>query len=308
MLLTYIGIGVFIILIFSLVWIYHRPKFGVIQFPENFNFSIESLSTVINRLQKIVTHRKRKIKIDFVFVRNISEAAFMVLLAQVEKASFMGKKVYITNIPNLANVKKTLFFKKSIIHTTINSSEIDVPNTFIQKAKNDPTLTFQIEKELKKISVKSYQELNTMITELVGNAVEHGIKEKKINWWMYPYRISRYDISFVFVDMGIGIIDSYKKAVLPDEYKRLKDEEILLYALSGRLGSSTKEENRGRGLPQMGRMVENDWLSNFVLITNSVSLRYIDGEYTTTKIPNFVGTYYSWTINKQNYSKWRSSI
>lgn len=306
--LFYIGLFIFAVLLTIMLWMYNRPKFGVIQFPEDLSFSSESLPIVINSLQKIVTHKRKNIKINFLLVRNISESAYMVLLAQAEKALSTGKKLYIYNIPQINNVRKMLLGKKQIMHTAISIGDIGVPNSFIQKSKNDPTLTFQIEKELKKISVKSYQELNAMITELVGNAVEHGIKEKKINWWMYPYRTSRYEISFVFVDMGIGIIDSYKKAVLPDKYKRLKDEDILLYALSGRLGSSTKEANRGRGLPQMGRMVENDWLSNFVLITNGVSLRYIDGKYTITQIPNFVGTYYSWTINKQNYSKWRSTI
>ena len=115
-------------------------------------------------------------------------------------------------------------------------------------------------------------------------------------------------VKFVFVDMGKGIVDSYRKAGLPAEYKRKPDDEILLLALNGVLGSSTKEPNRGRGLPQIRDMVENSLISDFVLITNTVSLRYNNGQFKKTAHQNFVGTYYSWTINKENFILWQNRI
>ena len=89
------------------------------------------------------------------------------------------------------------------------------------------------------------------------------------------------------------------------ETEELNDEEILLYALEGKLGSSTKQPNRGRGLPQLRHMVEKKWISDFVLITNRVSLRYINDNFVIKQHPNFVGTYYYWTINKENYTVWK---
>lgn len=74
---------------------------------------------------------------------------------------------------------------------------------------------------------------------------------------MYHYKDSTSKtITFVFVDMGIGIIDSYKKAGLPSSYNKKSDVDILLDALDGRLGSSTRQPNRGRGMPQLKHMVE----------------------------------------------------
>ena len=78
-----------------------------------------------------------------------------------------------------------------------------------------------------------------------------------------------------------------------------------MYALEGKLGSSTKQPNRGRGLPQLRHMVEKKWISDFVLITNRVSLRYINDSFVIKQHPNFVGTYYYWTINKENYTVWK---
>ena len=115
-------------------------------------------------------------------------------------------------------------------------------------------------------------------------------------------------IKFVFVDMGIGIVDSYRKAGLPREHQKKSDDEILLLALNGVLGSSTKEPNRGRGLPQIRDMVEKNYISDFVLITNTVSLRYENGRFEQMSHQNFVGTYYSWTISKENFNLWQNRI
>ena len=103
-------------------------------------------------------------------------------------------------------------------------------------------------------------------------------------------------------------IKTYDEIILNNDIlfsKELNDEEILLYALEGKLGSSTKQPNRGRGLPQLRHMVEKKWISDFVLITNRVSLRYINDNFVIKQHPNFVGTYYYWTINKENYTVWK---
>ena len=88
-------------------------------------------------------------------------------------------------------------------------------------------------------------------------------------------------------------------------YNKKSDVNILLDALDGKLGSSTRQPNRGRGMPQLKHMVEKNWISNFALTTNTVSLRYIDNEFVPMQHSNFVGTYYSWTINKENYLIWK---
>lgn len=59
---------------------------------------------------------------------------------------------------------------------------------------------------------------------------------------------------------------------------------------------------------QIGQMVENNYISDFVLTTNKVTLRLINDKYVLEKHKDFVGTYYSWTVNKENFSRWRTLI
>ncbi len=102
--------------------------------------------------------------------------------------------------------------------------------------------------------------------------------------------------------MGVGIIESHKKSGnLLLKYRILGDHQILLDSLNGTLGSSTGESNRGKGLPQLKEMIEKEYISNLVIITNTITLQYKNGNFNYSKNPNFVGTYFSWTINKENF-------
>lgn len=51
----------------------------------------------------------------------------------------------------------------------------------------------RIELDLKRMKIIDYYEFNTLMTELLGNAIEHGIQERNINWWMYHFRDYRTD-------------------------------------------------------------------------------------------------------------------
>lgn len=109
--------------------------------------------------------------------------------------------------------------------------------------------------------------------------------------------------------MGIGIAGSYRKAGLSIDYQKKEDLDIVKDSLLGLLGSSTKDIHRGKGLPQIFRMVENKWISDFILITNKACIRWLDNEFYYQKQDvNFVGTFYSFSINKNNFDKWKKEL
>ena len=310
--LSYILFGLALIisiLIPLLIYRYVKGK-KVLVLPANFlieNFCIDS---TIKVLRGMMTTRQRKVFLDFSQLKSLSYEAYLILLAQAEKAYFKKKAIYITNIPQIATIR-TILFGKNSNHKTVRRyfdiSENKEQSTFIRNAKIPPNLILGIETELKRIGIKDYFEFNSFLTELVGNAIEHGISEKKINWWMHYYLDRKTKcVHFMFVDMGRGIVSSYKDAqLIPDRHASIAD--VLMLALNGKLGSSTKQANRGRGMPQIKRMVEKKCISDFVLITNKVSLRYIDGSFVTKEHENFIGTYYSWSVNKENFSSWKNS-
>ena len=288
-----------------LIFYFWKRRDKIIMLPSHFLLSEEHEANVIKFLEKMMLAHRGKIILDFSKVQSLTHESYMIYRAQGEKALYKGRKLYYKSVPeDLMNIVKKRNKNHKTLHSYIKLQESYTP--FLLSAQINPQITTGAETELKRMGIKDYYEFNTLLTELLGNAIEHGIKKRNINWWLYQYRNrEERKMIFAFADMGIGIIDSYKKAGLPPQYTNLNDEEILLYALEGKLGSSTKNPNRGRGLPQLRRMIVKKWISDFVLITNSVSLRYINESFVINRHPNFVGTYYSWTINKENYTAWK---
>lgn len=268
------------------------------------------MNRTISFLRKIVTTRDNSIAINFSQIKETRKGDIMVFIAQMEKSGVeFGKQFYrIGKLPASKQAKKLLWFSGNLVHeyktlpTTLSDAERASASLI------NPKLIDKTVKELRKIGIGSYYfPFYIFLTEIIGNAVEHGIEKKKINWWLAQDidRVNK-SIVYTFVDMGDGIIETHKKAGLPIKYWFLSSSRIVLDSFYGELGSSTKKANRGRGLPQLRSMIESEIVSDFVIITNRVSLSYTNDDFRSTKNPNFVGTYYSWTINHNNFEKWRS--
>lgn len=303
-----VAIIFFVLLVFGY---YFWERYSRIRFPRYFLIEREYLSDVIPSLRKIVTKPTEKIKVDFSEVEDMTDGSYMVFLAQVEKALTKDKEVrlYLKKKPKSQKVLEMLATQKNYKHKNIRITSDIIPNKTNTLAILDPDYIDEVVKELKKLGfTEYYQPFYDFLVEIIGNATEHGIRHRSINWWMWKNRdYSHKCMRYVFVDMGVGIIKSYKESGLLRRYRMRDKRKIPIDALNGKLGSSTKQPNRGRGLPQIKDIIEKGYISDFVLITNGVSLHYENGEFIASKNPNFVGTYYSWTINKENYIKWKSS-
>ena len=247
-------------------------------------------------------------------ILEISEEAFLVLKAQVEK-----KQVEETNHPVIVSgygsQQVFYFFRRNLsprIKEKAYRTEIhvrNVPNTYgLQYADNVNTdIIDEVVANLSKIGITEYFEpFYDFLVELIGNATEHGIKDSNFNWW-FKYYIENRSIKFVFVDMGIGIIQSYKDSKIPLKYYFINNKNILSDSMNGILGSSTKKSNRGRGMPFIKQIVEKGYISDFLLITNNVSVKYINGKFVYLRNKEFIGTYFSWTITKENFELWMNS-
>jgi hypothetical protein len=281
----------------------------IIKVPKYFLLKDKHIQNSISFLRKLVTSRSEIIAIDFSQMINSSKGDIMVFIAQIEKSGIEFGKLFIRKgkLPNSRIMKKLLLFSDKMVH---ENKPLPPNLTDAEKASLiNPRLIDDIVKDLRKIGIREYFiPFNIFLTEIIGNAVEHGIENRKINWWLtQDINRENQSISYTFVDMGNGIIDTHKKAKLPFKYWFLGDNKIVLDALYGRLGSSTKQPNRGKGLPQLRTLIESEIVSNLIIITNKVSLRYENSSFMSGKNPNFVGTYYSWTINPYNYEKWMTS-
>lgn len=281
-----------------------------IRMPINFLLKGDYLNDSIKFLSELTKLKNKKIALILYDLINLTQSEVIVLAAQMEKAiQFKSNQVFIDGgLPKNRKIKE--MFLKSVGGWHVNRPISVSEATDLEKEKTiPPGIIDDIVKDLKKIGFKEhFIPFNEFLTELIGNAAEHGVENKNINWWMHHHIDRKKRIAtYTFVDMGTGIINSHKKAGIHWKYFFLNDRKIVLDALYGKLGSSTKMKNRGRGLPQLRDTIEKELVSNVVLITNTVNLCFENGKFIANTNADFVGTYFSWTINEKNYQKWMES-
>lgn len=285
----------------------------IITIPTQFILKDTHLEPAIKTLYELIKTKRGKLALDFSQIQEMGKGDFMVLLAQIEKSILTNRNSLFRKgkLPVSKHIKTMLVSADNMFHVNqpMTIGAIGELNDSERQKLLNPSLVDNIVKDLRKIGIKEYYfPFNVFLTELIGNAVEHGIENKNINWWL-SHEIDRKNkiVKYTFVDMGLGIIKSHKKAGLPFKYKFLKNHRIVLDALYGKLGSSTKKSYRGRGLPQLREMIENEFISDLNLITNDITLNFHEGHFNVNKNPNFVGTYYCWTIDQNNYHKWKNT-
>lgn len=276
--------------------------------PRIFRFVEPNINTCVSFINSLINGKQSDIYIDFAQVIEMEHSDYMVLTAQIEKAVLLhGTKFYrVGKKPKTKKVNDILIGSKKVKHFAIDVNSIDIAKT---AQELNPFVIKEVVMGLSRIGIKeSFDMFEVMLSEIVGNATEHGIKESKINWWLIDDVInSNQTVNFTFLDMGRGIIGSHKKAGLPWRYKLIPDTKIPLHSLYGKLRSSTKDENRGLGLQQVRKYIEEGVVENFLLITNCVSLRYSENKFRISRIKNFEGTYFSWSISKESYNKWKNT-
>lgn len=302
----------------ALWWLSRRCRFRfpkTIHVPARCTLDHEGIDSLVKTLRAI-RRRKRATLVDFTGVSGISYEAFMVFLAQAEKVH--GRVLFNFGTPAQRSSSVSYIVRKiygpGISSDTIHPGAIDITDHAAERYKrsmkvNPDYITSALEPHMKRTGMPDYYDFNTLVTEMVANAIEHGIINRQINWWMYiKPREDMQQVRVVILDMGIGIVRSYRRAGLPRAYRHLSDSGIVTNALLGNLGSSTGEEGRGRGLPQIHHMLNKNWISSLVIITNTVTLRFNNGEY-RPDVPhkNFSGTYYEFTVTQNNYNTWKES-
>lgn len=244
--------------------------------------------------------------------KQIADEVFMSMFAQTEKAYIDRQCKYniVRSNDFYVNKKVAKYLGKTTTNTMIHARTNNASKIYELAKDVNPIVIDREVQNLRKIGIVEYYErFSNFLTEIIGNATEHGIKDKAINWWLWRDKDQvNKRMKYAFVDMGTGIITSYKKAGLPFRYWFKRDSTILLDALNGKLGSSTKQENRGRGLPAIREMVEKGFISDFRITTNNISLHYENGEFVCTRHRDFVGTFIAWSIDRDNFNIWKQSL
>ncbi len=271
-------------------------------FPHIFTINRDCLLPFFSFINKAFINCNKDILIDFSSVKNkhLSNGIKLILHAYAEKHFLIKKKmVYAKNTPKDLH---DLSFRR----VKLNNKVRNIGNvTQLPASSLNFSVINDLMGSLKKIGIdtknqqysEKYERVKAVITEIFANAIEHGIKEKDLNIWITTEKDNADNkIYFTFVDLGIGIAHSHKKARLI--YKICKDSYIVKRSLQGKIPSSTREVNRGKGLPEILDTIKDSLIDDFILVSNKAAIFYNEEEICTRDIPLFSGTYFSWSVRK----------
>lgn len=153
-----------------------------------------------------------------------------------------------------------------------------------------------------------------LLIELMHNTHNHASPREpgRNHWWLSVDRQPHEKRAvFAFLDLGVGIFKSLERKSWWEPWRirfadlfgrRPTDAETLRMMLSGELKQSVTDKSfRGNGLPAIGEIARNNWVSNLRIVTNNVVAHVDSNSFQTVRTP-FAGTLISWEINESNKS------
>lgn len=273
--------------------------------PEICSIEGDKIDMLVGLLDNIAASRKGVV-VDFTLAKTITFEAYMVILAELEKLNRMDVRF------KLGDEHRHYIFLclyKGVVGDVVHPMKVGASGKFERAEVVDPMIIeAALDKGLRAIGITKFYALNSLMVELVSNAKEHGIESRQMNWWMLVRRYpDREHIRIVLLDRGGGIVESYRNSAVSVD--GMDNYEIVEGALSGVLGSSTGQEWRGTGLPQLKTMLEKSWIAEMTLITNDITLRYTNKELRRMPVHReFGGTYFELLVTRQNYLRWKRKL
>lgn len=152
---------------------------------------------------------------------------------------------------------------------------------------------------------KYCQPLRTIILEICGNSIEWSGTDNK-QWLLgVKYRDDR--VIFTVTDVGKGILESLYRRFTKRFFEFFKsNDEILKGAFDKKYGSTTKEDNRNKGLPAVKANFKQGTINNLKVLTNNVILHF-DNDALSKEFekgaPRFKGTFYQWEMTNDCLTK-----
>lgn len=278
--------------------------------PSIFNLQYGNVNEVLGFIEdiKAIGAKKKYINIRLEDVTEIGEGAISMLLSVLNELSSKNVRFKGTK-PNLSEPKDILeksgFFK--YIRGIVSDKNLNTKNIILRTgniATHQKELSPEILKSMETVwSVKSRCPiLFGGIGEMLRNSCDHAFVEKESTVWHLS--ISHFEkestVKYSFVDNGEGIIGTYNKKGLITQIGNFfnnNNAEILDNAFRNGIESRTGLTWRGKGLPTIFEMYQDNIISNLVVITNNVYLDF-DNQIFENLNNNFNGTYYFWKVNK----------
>ena len=147
---------------------------------------------------------------------------------------------------------------------------------------------------------KSINFLYNIIIELMENTVSHAyIKSYFVNSWYLYATCHNNIISITFIDTGLGIPETiykklYEKIV---DIMNIKNTKYILSALQGEFRTETKQNYRGKGLPEIFEYYKKNKIKNLKIISCYEKIDTDKNDYALNLNEYLHGTVFYWEID-----------
>lgn len=145
-----------------------------------------------------------------------------------------------------------------------------------------------------------YDDVVSIIKEIAGNSIEwsRSFREQ----WTLGVMFEDNKVTYSILDLGRGILDSiYRKFLRKLRGLFSDDIAFLSDVFDKQYSSSSREENRYKGLPSIKKAYLDGKIQNLCVLTNNVLMNFCDSsksEQFSKSRRAFNGTLYFWEINK----------
>lgn len=180
-----------------------------------------------------------------------------------------------------------------------NILEIESNQNF--KIKRGDTIDTQVSKSIVDFTFNGKVPfLYNMMSELMENTIMHAYTDKSDiehkDWYIFAEKNDE-KISFVFLDTGLGIPNTVQKRLTENVNPWTSSSKILLSTLEGDKRTRTKAPNRGKGLPFIYGLYNDEKIKNLRIISNKACFNLNNGIDNKEELS---GTLFYWEIKGED--------
>lgn len=267
----------------------------------------------INDCKKLL-HQKEKVTIDIANIQTLTSDAIALLVACADDPHFRGKYGELSgNAPKDTKLRKLFmesgFYNFVRAHRFMKTAQKESDNLLHKESH------FQVQPDIARKAclhgtqhIFNNQEpipcLYEMIIEAMSNTNNHANKDKEgtTKWWLYAYNDPEGKTCYSFVDLGVGIFESFPVSLYKIKQKigLTHNADLVSDLLEGKIKSSKKADKkiRGKGIPQIAKNSQQDIFKRAYIITNDVKID-LKSRKAERLSYDFHGTLLYWELTKQ---------
>lgn len=297
-----------------------KRKFDTVSVPEYFSFdhNLEGLIEFTNKTyKKYKDFKSGHLFFNMSNVVKLDMPAICLLLSLLNKLTW--KQIsYAGNAPDDPKSYDTFIrsgFLEMMKSKGFKLKPPSMPNQLYMIGQNDlkPQVIGESIKKAMKVVVGEFthfKPLYSIMIEICTNSVEHANELVNEKNWLVSISYEEGRANFILVDSGQGILKTlHRKAeeLFTDILSFKSQAKVLKGLFDKKYQSRTNEINRHKGMPRVKQAYVDGVISGLEVLTNKVYYKF-DSDEAITLNNEYRGTLFKWSIDINNYRKWKKEL